>query len=429
MPYPTLLPNSTWYKSSTNKSNITKVNIVNRYTPTGSENESWSADVGNAGDIKCYRTGTVVTIAGNGSGKIYANADSSNVFNGFGKITAVDGGAVLDTSKATTFERMFQATFALTTVDVSEWDTSNVTTLKAMFQAAPMVQDLDVSNWDVSSVTNMDFFFYAPGEQYYNNKLTSLDVSNWDVSKVTTMSGVFTGCTALQTLDVSNWDVSNVTIMKNMFRACFSATHFDVSNWDVSKVTTMESMFQECSNLQTLDVSNWDVGGVTNVVYMFYKCSKLASLDVSDWDVSSVTSMDHIFRECSRLTSLDVSNWDVSNVTTMYAAFYGCDSLTKITLGTNFAFVGNDHYLPTPSSGFWYDIDKEPFAPEAIPNGAGTYFASTEIVDREAAKPMIVTQGSLLRTAKAIRTKAGNRTGYKPSEFPDGILAIGEVTA
>lgn len=41
---PILAPNSTWYKSSTAKGTITEINIVDRYTPTGSEDETWNAD-------------------------------------------------------------------------------------------------------------------------------------------------------------------------------------------------------------------------------------------------------------------------------------------------------------------------------------------------------------------------------------------------
>ena len=122
MTYPILAPNSTWYKSSALRSTITQINIVNSYTPTGSETESWNADVDNSGSIKCYRNGTVLTIAGNGSGKIAMNADSSYLFynissnkeDAFIKCTNISGLNIFDASAVTDLSRAFAYCIALT---------------------------------------------------------------------------------------------------------------------------------------------------------------------------------------------------------------------------------------------------------------------------------------------------------------------------
>lgn len=338
MAYPILAPNSTWYKSSVARSTITEINIVDSYTPTGSENESWNADTGNTGSIKCYRTGTVVTMAGNGSGKIAMNADSSYVFsnsanNRFGNITAINGAEILDTSNANTFYRLFYLCKKLKSVDVSTWQTGNVTNMNGVFNQATALEEISVENWDVSNVTDMTAMFQCA------IKLTSLDLSKWDVGRVTNMQNMFMGHSsigdaAITTIgDVSNWDVSSVTNMTCMFQRCPNLTTLNVSNWDVSNVTDMSYMFNLCTSLTTLDVSKWNVSKVTTMKNMFSQtdygtvAAPLTELDVSNWDTSSCTDMGWMFYGLTHLTTLDVSKWDVSKVTSFHHMFAWCTQL------------------------------------------------------------------------------------------------------
>ena len=67
----TLAPKTTWYMGSVDKSTITKIQIVDSYTPTGAETESWDASAAQDGSVMAYRTGTEVVVAGNGSGKVF----------------------------------------------------------------------------------------------------------------------------------------------------------------------------------------------------------------------------------------------------------------------------------------------------------------------------------------------------------------------
>ena len=360
MAYPILAPNSTWYKSSQKRSTITQINIVDSYTPTGSENETWNADTGNTGSIKCYRTGTVVTIAGNGSGKIAANADSSYVFSNsasdkFSKVEKIDGVAFLDTSGATTIERMFQecstlksldlnvwnvgsvvsmkAAFSkcisLETLDVSEWNTESVKDMTAMFQICKSITSLDLSKWNVGSVENMMNMFYSNSSNGDMALTTIGAVENWDTKNVTNMSYMFQKCSSLGILNASNWDTSKVTTMSGMFQYCNALNTIDVSNWNTQNVTNMGSMFRECTSLQALDVSKWDVSNVTSMAVMFEKCYSLTTLNVSRWDVSKVTNMNAMFQmgnlgtTYAPISELDVSNWDTSSCTDMSFMFYG----------------------------------------------------------------------------------------------------------
>ena len=74
----TLAPNTTWFiptKANIKRSTITEINIVDTYKPTGSETDSWDASEDTDGSIMAYVNGTILTLSGNGSGKIYANPD------------------------------------------------------------------------------------------------------------------------------------------------------------------------------------------------------------------------------------------------------------------------------------------------------------------------------------------------------------------
>lgn len=250
MAYPILAANETWYKGVADKATITKINIVDNYIVTGNETESWNADVDNSGSIKCYIINTDLIIAGNGSGMIAANSDSSWLFSKFGAVVTIKGCDLLDCSNVTTFERAFQADFALETVDVSKMVSSTVTSIIAMFQGCSKIKTLDVSKWDTSNVENALAFLNMPGLDLFNYNLVKLDVSNWNVSKCKNMSKMFNGLNGISVLNLSNWDTSNVENMSYMFNFCQNLQKIYVSNkWNTDKVTVYNNMFSGCVKL------------------------------------------------------------------------------------------------------------------------------------------------------------------------------------
>ena len=194
---PVLAPSLSWYKGTTEKKTITEISLVDSYTSTGSETESWDASAAGNGSVMAYIDGTKLILAGNGCGKIFANADSSYAFGG--------------NTSSTGFS-------SLTTVTGMElFDTSRVTNMNSMFYDCIKLTSLDVSNFDTSKVTNMSHMF----ENCY--KLTSLDVSNFNTSNVTDMSGMFFSCSKLTTIYASDrWTTANVTSSSNMFKSCSS---------------------------------------------------------------------------------------------------------------------------------------------------------------------------------------------------------------
>ena len=171
-PAPTFAPGNTWYKGTKAKNTITKITLMDKYVPTGSETESWNCDVDNKGKIKCYITGTELIIAGNGKGKLKANEDSSYMFSGgtfpdvFSSCTTVANLALLDTSNTVNMKNMFGGSsqsvndkMSWESLDVSNFNTRNVTNMSYMFQLCQKLKIIDVSNFNMAKCKNVARMF------------------------------------------------------------------------------------------------------------------------------------------------------------------------------------------------------------------------------------------------------------------------------
>lgn len=362
LPKPVFAPSATWYKGATAKTAITKITLMDKYTPTGSETESWYGDVDNAGNIKCYVVGTELIIAGNGKGKLWANEDAYSMFGGndyivpFSACTTVSGLNLLDTSNAKSMEFMFGVSgnneinsMAWTSLDLSAFNTHNVVTMQAMFQYCNALTSLNLSAFDMSNCTNVASMFvscsalttlnlawsgFKPTTMFgmfvsCSNLATISGMGLWDTSDCTDMSGMFAACTALTNFSVSTFDTSNVTDMHQMFQQV-AVTSLNLNHFNTAKVTNMQAMFYHAS-ISSLSVSTWDVGNVTNMASMF-NSMPVTSLNISTWRPSKVQDFSRMFRGCAQLTSLQLSDWNANSVTTTQEMFYGCTALT--TIGT-----------------------------------------------------------------------------------------------
>lgn len=376
MSYPILKPNSTWFcptDTTLKRATITTINIVDTYTITGNESHSWDASNANDGSIMCYVTGTDLTIAGNGSGKISTNADASWTFSDvnnidcFELVTAINGLSTLDTSNATTMKGMFYNFRSLLDIDVSSFNTSNVTNMSYLF-AVPITNsfknysDFSMnlktikfgSNFVTSKVTDISYILY------YNTSLTELDIDDWDVSNVTSMHSSFFNCCNLTTFGenaLANWNTGQVTNMEHAFRWLKKLTALNLEHWDVSNVKTFSYCFCNLAWTDVLDLEAWDISKCEDLSMMFHSCKTLTTLKVNTWDVRNVKTFDHfiaqmgsnfknmdvsnwqVTNKCENLnaifngfkgTTLDVSGWDTSNVKVFTQMFDGCSNLTEI---------------------------------------------------------------------------------------------------
>lgn len=355
MAIPILKPNSSWFIptiSTITRSTITTINIVDSYTPSTTPTNSWDASVAQDGSIMCYVEGTVLTIAGNGSGKIMANADSSYAFSHatdfYKALTVINGLNLLDTSFCTNMSYMFFKAYKLTSLDLSGFNTSNVTDMTymlgsdsssypmgltsiifgenfntsnvqsfgRMFQRCNKITEIDVAGFDTSSATALNHMFNGC------NALTTLDVSNWNTSKNTSCRCMFQNCNVLTKLNVSNWDTSKVTDMYYMFTKCYALSDCDPSGFDTSSCTTMQCMFSECQSIPNFSVAGWDVSKVTNMGFMFYDCENLTALDFENWDVSNVIVFDHFLAHSINLANFDVSKWKINSGCTHFSCMF-----------------------------------------------------------------------------------------------------------
>lgn len=376
MSYPILKPNSSWFAptvSNINRGIITTINIVDTYTPSTTPTDSWDASIAQDGSIMCYVEDTILTIAGNGSGKISTNADASWTFSDvnnidcFELVTAINGLSTLDTSNATTMKGMFYNFRSLLDIDVSSFNTSNVTNMSYLF-AAPVTNSFKNysdfpmnlktikfgSNFVTSKVTDISYILY------YNTSLTELDIDDWDVSNVTSMYSSFFNCCNLTTFGenaLANWNTGKVTNMEHAFRWLKKLTALNLEHWDVSNVKTFSYCFCNLAWTDVLDLEAWDISKCEDLSMMFHSCKTLTTLKVNTWDVRNVKTFDHfiaqmgsnfknmdvsnwqVTNKCENLnaifhgfkgTTLDVSGWDTSNVTVFTQMFDGCSNLTEI---------------------------------------------------------------------------------------------------
>lgn len=380
MAYPVLAPNRTWFSqggTTTQGSTFTKITIVDSYTPTGDETESWNADVNNTGAIKWYKKGTELIIAGNGSGKIAMNPNSKSLFylgqtDTFSNVTQIDGLNIFDTTSVSDAQQMFCNMSSLTALDLNSFFTSpTLTSILGIFYGCTSITTLKVANWNLSSVYAIQHAFYGcaslktldlstwrPTAATLTSKvfmgcsaLEELNLTGWSLPKGKTTANMFSGCSSLVTVDttdfglgevktfhamfkdcnklvdppVQNWDTSNVTDMSFMFDNCYALTsNLQIQNWNTSKVTTMNAMFQtdHALGIKTLHIENWDMSNVTDVGWMFWGQRELTSLDVSKWNTSKIQSFHHLFAHCTNLVPIGIENWDTSSATTFNATFH-----------------------------------------------------------------------------------------------------------
>lgn len=366
MSYPILAPNSTWFTqggTTVTRASITKIEIVDKFSDynlngativdqwDASTEYSLDSDKDN-GPVTAYAlSDNTLVIAGNGIGMVFANADSSNIFNEFTQMSSFVGSDKLNTTNVTTLEKAFYDCAELTVLDLNSWNTANVTTLKNTFNGMLKLSSLNVKDWNTDKVTSMHGTFQCSPE------LTSLNLSNWTTDQVTTMRGLFAGLSSYggpmkltEIVGIKNWDVSKVENMEGIFQLCSSLQSLDVSNWNVGAVTTMKNMFLDCTSLTSIgDTSNWNVGKVEDMSSMFASCHSLRSINVSNWNVSKVTTMRKMFcageNGASVLTGLDTSKWDTSSCTNMSFMFWGNKSIKSLNVGSwNVSNVTNfDH--------------------------------------------------------------------------------------
>ena len=145
-----------------------------------------------------------------------------------------------------------------------------------------------------------------------------------------------------------------------------------------------------------------------STAYWFTGASKLRSVSLAGLDTSKTTCMDGMFQGCSSLESLNLSAMSTRRVASMTAFLGGCDSLAELSIGSEFAWVGNDCYPPT---GNWKQ------------GSTGTNYAESDIPANKTDKYTRV------KTAFAVYSADDQSlTFYKRFEVPaDGAQFLGKT--
>ena len=100
------------------------------------------------------------------------------------------------------------------------------------------------------------------------------------------------------------------------------------------------------AELASVTVADAGISPVSTA-YWFNGSSKLRSVSLAGLDTSKTTCMDGMFQGCSSLESLDLSAMSTRRAASMTAFLGGCDSLAELSIGSEFAWVGDDCYPPT----------------------------------------------------------------------------------
>lgn len=189
--YPLIDVPSGWYVSRSPganmaKSAITKITILDNYTATNTEDAAYPL-TNAANTVRCYRIGTEMIIAGDGSGKIKLGENAQAMFNNFTSLEEIVGLELLDVS--------------------------DVTALNGFFLLCPKLKSVDISSWNCVRVTKIQRMFYGC------TALESVKMPRYGLPAVSTASEVFEGCLNLKTVDMGR---SIPILGKKAFYKCHS---------------------------------------------------------------------------------------------------------------------------------------------------------------------------------------------------------------
>ena len=401
-----LAARDSWYKGSTSKSVITEIELVDRYTPTGAETESWDASAAGDGSVMAYISGTKLILAGNGRGKINANPNSSRLFSDaydesidgydyFGSVSAITGLGLLDISQVKDMSNMFSGCSSLTGLDLSNFDTTSVTDMSHIFSGTNLKKIVlgtkfsfteGASNFDLGGentrwTDTTAGKIYSPKQLYCLARTKAVTYIANQLPMMAESSTWYKGNTAKSVIteieladsytptgeETESWDASAAGDRSVM--AYITGTKLTLAgnrSGGICANTLAFSAFSDFSSATAITgLELLDTASTTTMSGIFSGCSSLTSLDLSGFDTSSVTNMGGAFSGCSSLTSLDLSSFDTSAVTDMSFMFAGC-RFSQVTLGKAFSFVGENCAINSKGD-LWTAADtNEVYTPEEL---------------------------------------------------------------
>lgn len=394
----------------------------------------------------------------------------------------------LDMSRCKTIECMFTDCISLETLDLSGWDTSSLTSISQAFQHCASLTQLNVSGWDVSKVTNMQLAFAedkALGSldlsTWDNSATTSMkdaflqmdslnEISLGSKFKFVGTDGYLptpssayiagadgkwydTDGNGYAPADIpSNKAMTYTAVAPKKAFAVYSADDNSLTFYKRADVPAAGSVFDgktatevyegvEEASYTEADGAPWaghaaEITSVTvadegvspvSTAYWFKGASKLSSVSLAGLDTSQTTCMDGMFEGCTSLESIDLSSMSTRRVASMSAFFARCQSLAELSVGSEFAWVGDDCYPPVGnwkqgSTGTDYSESDIPANKTDKYTRTKTAFAVYSADDQSLTfykRPVAPAEGAQFLGKTASKVFTGFETGtYSPSNVP-----------
>lgn len=202
------------------------------------------------------------------------------------------------------------------------------TSTESMFSSDSRLEHADLSGLDLSQVTSASGMFYGC------SGLQSVSGLNFSTN-LTETANMFYYCTNLSSIDLSGFSASNnITNVSGMFYGCFALTELDLESLDFSKATNLSYLFDNCNQL-TVDLSKISIASATTMDYCFaYVKSFTNAISIKYWDTSKITNMRRLF-SYSGLSGAVVLEWDCSSLIDLLGAFSNCVSLTSCSIAAD----------------------------------------------------------------------------------------------
>ena len=326
-----------------------------------------------------------------------------------------------DTFKTSTADQMFSGCSKLKTAEVDGLIAESCESLRQMFFNCKALESFTfTSDVQLTGVLTTEQMFDGAG-------IGTITLNGVQMPNCKNCSGMFQGCTKLETIAMDGFATPSCENMSAMFKNCVSATGLiNLTGWDTSSVTNMQSMFENFAstyNTRTgtgdayLDISSFDFTNVTNCSYMFninkntYKdylkqvtlpvncqatslkttnrmfrnrtsLGSIVNLDTftTSGDLTDTLSM---FADCRSMEVIDISSMNLSGVTVANYMFntaknYG-GTLKTIYVSANPDYAFNPSKLTSGNSSAMFEYRTN------LKGGKGTTFNSN-IIDRTYAR-------------------------------------------
>ena len=224
-------------------------------------------------------------------------------------------------------EGLFKNLTALESLTFGEdLDTSNVTKMSGLFYGCSALQSLDLHMWDTENVTAMDFLLQDCAA------LEDLNLTGWSTSNVTTMKYMFFDCRLIKAMDLSTLDTGNVKTFQGMFSGCYALKELNLTGIDTHSAESFASFLVRCDSLEEVDVSSLNTSNVTNFSSMFSAMLSLKKLDVSMLDVSKGEDFSDMFARDKVLEELNLTGWHMENAKDISRMFQEDSKLKAVDL-------------------------------------------------------------------------------------------------